>query len=193
MADRSSDRVSLLAAALALSLAACAPVPQAASSAPVPLPATAGAGDPLRGAITSAAYAFGDARRLDGRPAEAARAVARLEWMATDLPRDAYWAPAAAVTAGPLRQGRDEVRGSLGIPRDLPASAVAGAMIQAATALDRGDRQAGAAALAPLAASRGDALLARLDHLPPSREAMSATALAYGELIRLGRDTGIDD
>ncbi|MBX9596184.1 MAG: hypothetical protein K2X46_17600, partial [Roseomonas sp.] len=62
-----------------------------------------------------------------------------------------------------------------------------------AAALDAGNRQAGAAALAPVAGGQPAALLARLDHLPQSRAANAATALAHGELIRLGRDTGLDE
>lgn len=196
MAARFSDRTRLIAgAALALALAGCTPPPSAtmAGAGPVPLPAMTGAGDPLRATITSAAYAFGDPSRLDGRPAEAARAVARLEWLATELPADPYWNAAAGQASGMLRQGRDQVRGSIGIPLALPADAVARAMIDAATALDAGNRQAGMAALAPVAAGQPGAVLARLDHLPPASQANAATAIAYGELIRLGRDTGLNE
>ncbi|WP_203073219.1 hypothetical protein [Falsiroseomonas ponticola] len=199
MAGRSSEGVRRAAGVLlAATLMACAPpgapppVPPG-SQAPVPLPPMTGAGDPMRATVTSAAYAFGAPGRLDGRPAEAARAVARLEWLATELPGDPAWNEAAPITAGLLRRGRDSVRDSIGIPRSLPADAVARSMIEAAEGLDRGDRQAGAAALAPVAAGQGAALLARLDHLPPSREAGSATAIAYGELIRIGRDTGLNE
>ncbi|NGM23434.1 hypothetical protein G3576_25705 [Roseomonas stagni] len=193
-----SDRTISLALAALLSLAACAPPPAATASAAaqqssVPLPPMAGAGDPLRATITSAAYVFGDVSRIDGRPAEAARAVARLEWMATDLPRDPYWNAATPVTARLLGQGRDQLRDRIGIPRAIPADAVARAMIDAAAALDLGDRLAGAAALAPVADGQGAAVLSRLDHLPPSEVAASATALAYSELIRLGRDTDLDE
>ncbi len=198
MGDARCDTIRLIAgAAFVLTLAACAPQAArpgpAASAGTVPLPAMTGAGDPMRATITSAAYAFGDVSRLDGRPAEAARAVARLEWMATELPADPSWNAAAPMAAGLLRQGRDAVRDSIGIPRTAPADAVARAMLDAAGALDSGNREAGAAALASVSGGPGTAVLARLDHLPPSREATSATAMAYGELIRLGRDTGLNE
>jgi hypothetical protein len=196
VAARYSDLTRLMAAALALALAACtapaAPGPMAGLDT-VPLPPMQGAGDPMRATVTSAAYAFADTRRLDGQPAEAARAVARLEWLATELPADPTWNAAAPMIAGLLRQGRDEVRGTIGIPPALPADAVARAMIEAAAALDAGNRQAGAAALAPVAGGQPAALLARLDRLPQSRAANAATALAHGEFIRLGRDTGLDE
>lgn len=196
MAARPFDPARLMTgAALALLLAGCAP-PQAEGprSGPVPLPPMAGVGDPMRGAVTSAFYTFGDTSRVEGRPAEAARAVARLEWLATDLPADPSWNPAAPITDGMLRRGRDEVRDSIGIPRALPPDVVARAMIEAAAALDGGNRAAGATALAPVAGGGGGgAMLARLDHLPQSGQAATATAMSYGELIRLGRDTGLNE
>ncbi len=194
MAARSSDRTRLiLGAAMALSLVACAVPGPIAGRETVPLPPVTGAGDPMRAAVTSAAWAFADTRRLDGQPAEAARAVARLEWLAAELPADPTWNAASPMAAAMLRQGRDAVRGSIGIPLALPADAVARAMIGAATALDAGNPQAGAAALAPVAAGQPGALLARLDHLPQSGEANAATAMAYAELIRLGRDEGLNE
>lgn len=145
----------------------------------------------MRAAVTSAAYTFGDTGRVSGNPAEAARAVARLEWLATELPADPYWNGATPTTAGLLREGRDAVRDAIGIPRTVPADTVARAMIAAAAALDAGNHAAGLAALAPVAPP-GDAL-ALLGALPQSRRAAIATSAAYGDLMRLGRDEAAEE
>ena len=79
------------AALLLVAAAACAPSGQRVRQGPASLPADAvqGAGDPARAAILEAAYASGDPARLAGRPAEAARAVAELEYLASEIPTGA--------------------------------------------------------------------------------------------------------
>src|SRR5918995_1771278 len=81
------------AALLLAAAAACAPSGQRPRQGPVSLPADAvqGAGDPARAAILEAAHPFGNPARLAGRPAEAARAVADLEYLPSEIPNGPPW------------------------------------------------------------------------------------------------------
>src|SRR5687768_14189904 len=70
--------------ALSLPLLACGgPVPPHAA---LPPDAVVGAGDPTRAAIVSTAYAFNTPASIARRPAEAARAAAQVEHLATEIP-----------------------------------------------------------------------------------------------------------
>jgi hypothetical protein len=172
--------------ALPLLLAACAaPGPPVAE---VPLPgATAGLADPGRGAVLSAAWAFSHPDQLRGRPAETARALARLEWMAETLPRDPRWTTAAATLPGELAAARAEARHAFGLDPAATPAGLAGALIAAGAALDQGG--AGAAkALAPVAPGGGQAALARLAAPPLLPRAVAATAHAQAEMLRLMKD-----
>ncbi len=166
---------------------ACAPVP--AQDVPPPLPRADAAtlSDPGRRAVLSAAYVFADPRRVAGRPAEAARAAAELEWMAAALPGDPRWAPANPLLFPALAGARDELRGSLGLAPGTPA-AIGGALSGAADALAGGQRAQAAGLLDPVARRGGAAVLARLEALPPLPRAAQATRLAQEEMIRLNQD-----
>jgi hypothetical protein len=177
-----------LVAPILLSLAACA-APAARGPVPeVPAADRAGTGDPERQAVLSAAYAFTDTSRLDGRPAEAARSAARLEWMAASIPGNPRWVEAAGTLGPQLAMAREELHGALGLAPAASPVAVTRAFTGAATALDAGNRAAAASALAPVAPGGGEAVLARLDHLPQLPRAAAATRLAQQEMIRPTRD-----
>lgn len=126
-----------------------------------------------------AAYAFGDTRRLAGRPADAARAAADLEWIAVALPQDFRWTGANPLLFGQLRAARAELRGALGIAPDASPVAVTQRLGSAARLLDEGRRSDAAAALGE------EAALDRLAALPRLPRAAAATALAQAELGRL--------
>jgi|YNPMSStandDraft_1061717.scaffolds.fasta_scaffold43265_1 hypothetical protein len=177
--------------ALAAVLAACV----AAPSSPVPpggpttLPSRHlfGIGDPTRGAILEAAFAFGRPRALHGRPEAAARAVAALEHIAATVPVDQLYRPFHPLVFEELPSGRDEVRRLLGIAPAAPPQAVIDAFSAAAEALREGDRTRALAALPPAVVPDPAATLARLAALPEAPTAALATARAQSELLALDR------
>lgn len=154
----------------------------------MPRQAAVGLGDPGRQAVLSTAYVFGDTRRVAGRPAEAARAAAQLEWMAVALPQEPHWRPAAPSLAPLLAGARDELRRGLRLAPGAPAIAVSPALAAAAEALAAGQVEAAARALDPVAPGGGAGVLGRLDPLPPLPRAAFATRLAQDEMIRMTQD-----
>ncbi len=183
--EPSDMRPAAVAFALSLPLAACGggPVPPHAS---LPPDAVAGVGDPTRAAIVSSAYAFnapgGVARR---RPAEAARAVAQVEHLATEIPHGPRWAEFSPLVGRELVAARGELRSALGIAPDAPPQAVVDALYAASRALAAGDGAAAERLLPPPAFRDGRTTLARLASLPPLPRTGTATALTEREMIRV--------
>lgn len=193
VADCFSERARWLMPAALLLLAACTaaprPVAGPAVQLPPPPPGTpSSAGDPGRGAVLFAAYAFTRTDRLHGNPAAAARAVAQLEWMAATLPFEPRWIGANPVTFGQLALARAEVRAALGLAAEAPPHLLAAALGEAAVALDRNDRAGAARALAPVAPAGGAGVVSRLEALPRLPRAAEATSLADREMLRLMQD-----
>ncbi|WP_439598170.1 hypothetical protein [Falsiroseomonas sp.] len=147
----------------------------------------AGAGDPARAAVLAAAPAFADTAALAGRPAEAARQAARLEWLASSLVQRPDWRRATPLLGPALEEGRAELRSALGVAEATPPAAVAAAMLHAAATLDAGQAGQAAAALDPVSAGQGQAVVRRLAALPPLPRAARATSLAQSELMNDGR------
>ena len=175
-------------------LAACgaaAPVPYAS----LPLDATVGAGDPTRAAIVSSAYAFNTPASLARRPADAARAAAQVEHLATEIPYGPRWVEFSPLVGRELVAARGELREALGVSPDAPPQAVVDALYAASRALAAGDGAAAERALPPSAFRDGRATLARLSSLPPLPRTGTATALTDRELLRvdqLNRSDGGD-
>lgn len=151
------------------------------------------AADPLRAALDAAAAAFADrGAALAGRPAEAALAVAQLEYVAANLPRSPRYAMLAGGVGRDLALAREEVRDALGIAEAAEPAEVVRALLAAARALRAGDRQAAAAALAPpLFRPGGARSLARLGELGPLPQAAIATitasqAVAHADALGIG-------
>jgi hypothetical protein len=122
---------------------ACAPTePPATMPGPAPGSVTT---DPIRRAIQDAGAYF--RRPEPNKPAEAARGIANLEFLATNVPSDPRWqaAPAAALTQ--LVQARNEGRSALDISPSTSPQSVINGLLAAATALDANDRAAVARAL----------------------------------------------
>lgn len=168
---------------LALPLLACGgPVPPHAS---LPTDAVVGAGDPTRAAIISTAYAFNTPASLAQRPADAARAAAQVEHLATEIPHGPRWVEFSPLVGRELVAARRELRAALGVTPDAPPQAVVDALYAASRALGAGDG-AGAARALPLPAFRdGGATLARLASLPPLPRTGTATALTEREMLRV--------
>jgi hypothetical protein len=180
------------AALLVTMLAGCVqPGPQGAGSGPVwaslPPDAVVGAGDPTRAAILNTAYAFGTPASLAGRPADAARAVAQLEYLATEIPTGARWREFDPTVGLELEQARREERAALGIAPQAPPQAVIDALYGTSRALRAGDTAAAQRLLAPPVFPAGQQTLQRLANLPPLPIANQATSRAASELDRVGR------
>lgn len=151
----------------------------------------AGGADPDRAVILSTSHAFSSPAPLSGRPAEAARAVANLEYLATSLPTDPRYTQMNPTVGRALALGRAEARGALGIDPGAPTQPVIDGLYAASRALSARDQSAAAAALAAPPFAPGT--LTRLAALPNLPRANEAGVLAAAELWRLqseGRETG---
>jgi hypothetical protein len=178
---------------LVLLLAGCvaAPAPQPLTT--LPSGYLLGAGDPTRGAILQASFAFGRPSRLHGRPEQAARAVLSLEHIAVAVPNDQAYRAFSPLVGVQLARGRDEVRGLLGIAPEAPPQAVIDALSASAEALRVGDQAAAARALPRAVAPDAARTLAMLDRMPPAPVAAQATMAADAALRELDQsdDDGI--
>lgn len=146
---------------------------------------TFGAGDPTRAAIISTAWAFGGAERLAGRPAEAAGAVARLSYLAAEIPNGPRWRQFNPIFGVQIRQGEAEAWRALGIPDGAPPQAVVDALFAARTALLAGDMPRAESAFPPAVfPAGGRATIARLGALPAMPAAAAGTRGAMGEMDR---------
>ncbi|WP_198371785.1 hypothetical protein, partial [Roseomonas rosulenta] len=108
---------------LAAALPACAELRTPATLPPAVLAGTPGSGAPLRAAVfaTEAAFA-GQGAGLEGRPAEAAIAIARLEALEMEVADRRAW-PALSPSIGfAMRTARDETRAALGTAQRAPGA-----------------------------------------------------------------------
>lgn len=178
-------------------LAACAsdatltPPPAQPTTTTLPTGHLRGIGDPTRGAILAAAPAFARPAALRGRPADAARAVMALEHIAVMVPQDPAFRGFNPLVGVQLPQGRDEVRGLIGIAPGAAPQAVIDAMFAVSEALQAGDRAAALRALPAEVAPDPARTLAALDAMPRAPIAARATSAANRELTapeRSGRD-----
>ena len=159
-------------------LAACAQTlpPETAR---LPRDAVVGAGDPARSAVFSTNAVFAQPQPAAGRPAEAARAIAQMEFLAVELPQNTTLGAASATLLPDLMTARQEWRRVLDIAPEAPAQLVINALFSAGRALDAGQGDAAAAALpGSLFRKGGPATLAQLSALPrlPRTAVAAATA-----------------
>lgn len=156
-------------------LVACAAQPPA-DTARLPRDAVLGAGDPARSAVFSTNAVFSERSPAAGHPAEAARAIAQMEFLAVDLPQNNTLSSPSPTLVPELATARREWREVLGIAPDAPAQPVINALFAAGRALDAGQAEAAAAALPSSIFRKGGAAtvsqLAALPRLP--RTAMAA-------------------
>ncbi|MBW8268917.1 hypothetical protein [Caldovatus aquaticus] len=164
--------------------AACSLPP--APSASLPPDAVVGAGDPTRSAIFGTAAAFASPAALANRPADAARAIANLEYLAVELPYGPRWAGISPNVASELALARNEARAALGIAPGAPPQAVIDQLYGVSRALRAGDQAAAERLLSPAVFQGGGAeTLRRLASLPPLPHANTAAVLAQFEVQRL--------
>jgi len=169
-------------ALLPVGCAAIAPAPDTANLRPGQLGT---GGDPDVTAVNLAQYAFGDTSRTYGKPIDAARACAAMEYLAGELNTSPRWGGVSALTKGQLLQGRAEVREALGVVPDASSQAVVDRLTAAADALAAGDEAAAARQLGPPTFNApGEQVLARLANMPYLQMANVSTMRAGNELFQ---------
>ena len=175
-------RYALLALPL---LAACAAMPPA-EMASLPRDAVTGAGDPTRTAVFTTSSVFGQQNPAAGRPAEAALAIAQMEFLAVELPQNQNFTMASGTLVPQLRTARREWRAALDIAPEAQAQPIINALYAASRALDLGQGDAAAAALpSSIFRKGGNATLAQLAGLPNLPSTASAAVTAQ-QTIQMG-------
>jgi hypothetical protein len=170
-----------------LTVAACAP-----QGPPPTLPQSLGGGtaavgrDPVVVVGQSAVGFFRNPQA--NQPAEAARAIAELEWLADTLPRNPRWQTASATGLNELQQARWQARSALGIPQSAPAQGVINGLAAAAQAIEANNQAALASALPAAVFPAGpQGTVQRLSAPPSVPSAMQAAwALSGGPSDRSG-------
>jgi len=134
-------------------------------------------------AIDQAEWAFAAAARTRNDPADAARAVAALDYLAGNLSVSPRWIAVSPITKHQMLDARAETRAALGIAPDAPSQLVVDRMMQAADALTLNDVPAALALLDTPAFTLGpERTLAVLADMPYLRTANIATQYASGEM-----------
>jgi len=140
--------------------------------------------DPDVAAMNMAQYAFADPSRTYGRPIDAARAAASMEYVAGEFYTSPRWSNVSAITKEQLLQGRAEVRATLGVAPGTSSQAVIDRLTAAADAMQAQDRAAAVGLLgAPVFTMSGEAVLARLSAMPYLQMANISTMRAAGQLF----------
>lgn len=178
-------RSALVLIALCLLPAGCAGVgpfvPDTARLAPGALGST---GDPDIVAMNQAQWAFADPSRTYGRPVDAARAAASMEYIAGEFSTSPRWSAVPVLTRDQLLQGRQEVRQALGVVPGTPSQVVVDRLVTAANALAAGDRATAVQLLGPPAfRAPGEQVLARLSNMPYLQMANVSTMRAGNQLF----------
>jgi len=182
-----------LAAGL-LMLAGCAEI-RTPPPAPPPVALAPGTAAPVPAMIAAAAADFADrGLRLTDRPAAAALAAARLEWLAgAAAARDPRLAPLGAGIAQELALARTEMRDALGTAEAAAPGPTVRALLGAAGGLETGDPARAAAALqAPDFLPGGAESIRRLAALGPLPQAALATQRTAEALARLQASGGLN-
>jgi hypothetical protein len=95
--------------------------------------------EPVRAAARIAAADFADqGSRLQGRPAETARAIGRLEWLTATLSTDPRYNALPEGVAMSMRAAAAEARAALGMVADTPPARATAVLTDIARALDAG-------------------------------------------------------
>ncbi len=168
-----SRLASIASLLLALGLGACT-LPSMASlglpteqTASLPEDAYNGAADPMRSAINNTTVAFSSPSQLAGKPVQAARSVAEMEYLNVEVttnPRS-FGGSTTATTIFPLAQR--EWRAALGISPNAAPQAVIDSMFAAVRALQGGQPHSAEVVLSqPIFTLGGPATLVRLANLP---------------------------
>jgi hypothetical protein len=124
-------------------------------------------------------------RRLNGRPADMALALARLEHITDRLGTDPRLAAISEGTRLQLVTARREARGSLGMPDEVAPDQAVLALLQARRALLAADTRGAEAALAPVTRPGGLPAVARLADMGGLPQAAIASAALREQIATL--------
>ncbi len=139
--------------------------PQPADTARLPTNALSGQDQDVA-AIGLAADAFSGPSQTYGRPADAARAAAALEYLAGELATAPRWSCLSGTAQVQLAQARTELRETLDVTPGTRAQQIVDQLERAADALTEDDQPAAVAALGPPAFRSGKDMLTLLGNLP---------------------------
>ena len=174
----------LLLAALLLPPGCAGVQPFVPDTARMPAGAMGQGTDPDVWSMNIAQWAFADPGRTYGRPAEAARAAAAMDYLAGAFYTSPRWARLSALTKEQLLQGRAQVRAALGVVPGTPSQVVVNQLMAAFNALSAGDDQAALRYLGPPAfAIPAPEVLARLSNMPYLQMANVSTMRAANEMF----------
>lgn len=172
------NSLSGLALAASLVLAGCGG-PTLVDTAVMPLN---GGGTPLlsdQGAIQYSAYVLGSPGQAAGKPGDAARALASIDYLAGALYSNPHWTGFPAITKQLMLQGRAEVRRYLAVAPGTPSQVVVTDLLRAAAAFEGQDVAAAKAALPASVFTLGpDRTTALLTNMPPLPQANVAAQQA---------------
>ncbi len=177
-------RLLLMAACLLPAACAGGLQPYVPDTARLPAGALGSGFDPDVTAMNLAQWAFAASGRTRGRPIEAARACASMDFIAGEFYTSPRWSNIDPLTKEQLLEGRREVRAALGVVPGTPSQAVVDHLIFAGNALAAGDQAAAIAQLgSPVFNQPGEQVLQRLGNLPYLQMANVSTMHAAGELF----------
>jgi hypothetical protein len=143
------------------------------------------------GAINFAAWAFATPSNTRANPAEAARAIIAVEYLAGELVDNPRWITVDSNTKFRLRQARDAVRQVVGIREDAPPQVVVDALLAFIADLGAGGPAAASAVLiAPLFSQGPQATFETLANLPYIQQANLATARVAAQALGPGGRAG---
>lgn len=168
----------LLLTLAALGGCATAPLPSVAHAPPNAFGVMA---DPDIAAINLAAWFFATPSRLQGHPAEAARALAALDYAAGSFATSLRWSGLPPLDRDNLVAARAKMRHALGIAPHAPSQAVVDGLLTAFDDLEAGN-QAGARAALAAPVFPAD-MLAKLSHMPFLPSVNVATMTLANDLV----------
>ena len=175
-----------LLSTIALLPLGCTGAQPAAPDTAILRPGQFGAGaDPDVTAVNLAQYAFADPSRTYGKPIDAARACAAMEYLAGQLNTSPRCGSVSELTKEQLLQGRAEIREALGVVPDASSQAVVDRLTAAANALAAADEPEAARQLGPPTFNApGEQVVARLANMPYLRMANVSSMRAANELFQ---------
>jgi hypothetical protein len=167
---------------LAVCAAACATLPSTQRTPFLPPGVYGTYQDNDIGAINQSAWAFASPANTRGNPAEAAKAVVALEYLAGELRENPRWIGMDAAVKLHMGRARDELRQILGIRPDAPPQIVVNTLLALGLDLQTGNQPAAMQVLAsPLFTQPPERTLLLLSNLPYVQEANLATSRAEGQ------------
>lgn len=175
-------RMAVLGLLSGLVLSACGTLPRSARTPELPPGVFGMDQDTDTGAINNSARVFASPRNTLGDPLAAIRAIVGLEYLAGELKENPRWIGMDETVKLRMVQARDDLRGVLGIPRDIDPQAVVDALLRLGVDLKYGRAEDAKAVLTtPVFTLTPEQTLQRLSNLPYMEQANLATSRAEAE------------